>query len=172
MATAADGKGLTLTLHLGKRKQSEAAPPPSALPVDDSQTESDHDDAVGIAAAEPQLVPTEWLVKPLSFKQSAFRHASKRQHANRGSFANLKQILGKDQQRPGHGPTYQSIAAPPSLVPPKRYCDLTGHHAAYTDPMTRLRFASAVEAAVLPTLADATVHGLLGLRNATLPGMR
>lgn len=34
-----------------------------------------------------------------------------------------------------HTPT-----APPSLLPAKKYCDVTGLHAAYTDPRTKLRY--------------------------------
>lgn len=36
---------------------------------------------------------------------------------------------------PDHTPT-----APPSLLPAKKYCDITGLHAAYTDPRTKLRY--------------------------------
>jgi INO80 complex subunit C len=31
-------------------------------------------------------------------------------------------------------------AAPPSLLPAKKYCDITGLHANYTDPRTKLRY--------------------------------
>jgi len=37
-------------------------------------------------------------------------------------------------------PTYTSIEAPPSLLPPKKYCDITGLEAPYTDPATGLRY--------------------------------
>jgi len=36
---------------------------------------------------------------------------------------------------PDHTPT-----APPSLLPNKKYCDITGLHASYTDPRTKLRY--------------------------------
>lgn len=36
--------------------------------------------------------------------------------------------------------TDHTPAAPPSLLPPKKYCDITGLHAAYTDPRTKLRY--------------------------------
>ncbi|KAI0030445.1 hypothetical protein K488DRAFT_54226, partial [Vararia minispora EC-137] len=36
--------------------------------------------------------------------------------------------------------TYLSIEAPPSVVPAKHYCDITGLEAPYTDPATGLRF--------------------------------
>ncbi|KIJ15787.1 hypothetical protein PAXINDRAFT_133026 [Paxillus involutus ATCC 200175] len=37
-------------------------------------------------------------------------------------------------------PTYTSIEAPPSLLPPRHYCDITGLDAPYTDPRTGLRY--------------------------------
>jgi len=37
-------------------------------------------------------------------------------------------------------PTYTSIEAPPSILPQKRYCDITGLEALYTDPTTGLRY--------------------------------
>ncbi|KAJ7026100.1 hypothetical protein C8F04DRAFT_120698 [Mycena alexandri] len=36
--------------------------------------------------------------------------------------------------------TYTSIEAPPSLLPQKHYCDITGLEAPYTDPATKLRY--------------------------------
>lgn len=37
-------------------------------------------------------------------------------------------------------PTYSSIEAPPSILPQKHYCDITGLEAPYTDPATGLRY--------------------------------
>ncbi|KAH7925468.1 hypothetical protein BV22DRAFT_1112263 [Leucogyrophana mollusca] len=37
-------------------------------------------------------------------------------------------------------PTYSSIEAPPSLLPQRHYCDITGLEAPYTDPRTGLRY--------------------------------
>ena len=37
-------------------------------------------------------------------------------------------------------PTYLSIEAPPSLLPQRHYCDITGLEAPYTDPRTNLRY--------------------------------
>ncbi|KAI0258260.1 hypothetical protein BC834DRAFT_102304 [Gloeopeniophorella convolvens] len=36
--------------------------------------------------------------------------------------------------------SYLSIEAPPSVLPQRRYCDITGLEAPYTDPITGLRF--------------------------------
>ncbi|KAH9949713.1 hypothetical protein B0H21DRAFT_786411 [Amylocystis lapponica] len=37
-------------------------------------------------------------------------------------------------------PTYSSIEAPPSVLPQRRYCDITGLEGPYTDPATSLRY--------------------------------
>ncbi|KAI9510694.1 hypothetical protein F5148DRAFT_976402, partial [Russula earlei] len=37
-------------------------------------------------------------------------------------------------------PSYLFIEAPPSVLPQRRYCDITGLEAPYTDPITGLRF--------------------------------
>lgn len=37
-------------------------------------------------------------------------------------------------------PSYLSIEAPPSVLPQKHYCDITGLEAPYTDPVTGLRY--------------------------------
>ncbi|KAI0297489.1 hypothetical protein B0F90DRAFT_888068 [Multifurca ochricompacta] len=37
-------------------------------------------------------------------------------------------------------PTYLSIEAPPSVLPQRRYCDITGLESPYTDPISGLRF--------------------------------
>ncbi|KAI8449868.1 YL1 nuclear protein C-terminal domain-containing protein [Phakopsora pachyrhizi] len=36
--------------------------------------------------------------------------------------------------------TYMTIEAPPSVIPPRKYCDVTGLEAPYVDPKTRLRY--------------------------------
>ncbi|KLO11202.1 hypothetical protein SCHPADRAFT_855736 [Schizopora paradoxa] len=37
-------------------------------------------------------------------------------------------------------PTYSSIEAPPSILPQKHFCDITGLEAPYTEPATGLRY--------------------------------
>ncbi len=63
-------------------------------------------------------------------------------------------------------PTFVNIEAPPSVYPPKRYCDLTGYEAPYTDPRTGLRYAAAPLFPVLRTLPAEQVQGFLAARNA------
>lgn len=65
-------------------------------------------------------------------------------------------------------PTFSNIEAPPSVYPAKRYCDLTGFEAPYTDPRTKLRYASAPLFAVCRTLPSEQVHAFLAARGANV----
>lgn len=50
------------------------------------------------------------------------------------------------------GLQWSDIDAPPSLLPQKKYCDITGLEAKYTDPKTKLRFHNSEVYAVIQTL--------------------
>jgi len=68
----------------------------------------------------------------------------------------------------GFGPsvTYTSIAAAPSLRPKKKYCDITGLPARYTDPKTGLNYYNAEVYTVIRTLGTTQVHEYLAARGA------
>jgi len=61
-----------------------------------------------------------------------------------------------------------SIAAPPSLLPQRKYCDITGYEAKYTDPKTGLRYQNAeVFSFIRHTLnTHEKIQDYLALRNA------
>ncbi|KAL5524429.1 IES6 [Sanghuangporus sanghuang] len=61
-------------------------------------------------------------------------------------------------------PTYTSIEAPPSILPQKRYCDITGLEAPYTDPATGLRYHDKSIYEFIKTLNASTVKEYLALR--------
>ena len=86
---------------------------------------------------------------------------------------NLKQIMSALRQKRFHpdAATYVSVVAPPSLKPAKKYCDITGLEAKYTDPKTRLRYHSKAEYAVICALSPAEVANLLKIRGASVPGV-
>jgi len=50
------------------------------------------------------------------------------------------------------GLQWSDIDAPPSLLPQKKYCDITGLEGKYTDPKTKLRFHNTEVYAVIQTL--------------------
>jgi INO80 complex subunit C len=63
-------------------------------------------------------------------------------------------------------PTFVNIDAPPSMLPAKKYCDITGLPAKYTDPKTKLRFATADALRIARRLPDHKAEEFLALRQA------
>ncbi|OJD39933.1 chromatin-remodeling complex subunit ies6 [Diplodia corticola] len=68
----------------------------------------------------------------------------------------------------GVGPavTYTNIEAPPSLQVKRKYCDITGLPAAYTDPKTRLRYHNAEIFGNIRLMGQSTTEGYLAARGA------
>ncbi|KFH71027.1 hypothetical protein MVEG_03873 [Podila verticillata NRRL 6337] len=97
-----------------------------------------------------------------SFKRSD-RHATKKTK-------NLKQIitLERAKEYKASTPTYWSIEALPSMTPQKKYCDITGLEARYTDPKTRLRYHSTEVYQLIKNQPIGVVQMHLGLRNAAV----
>ncbi|KAH9554223.1 hypothetical protein CY35_08G053400 [Sphagnum magellanicum] len=61
-----------------------------------------------------------------------------------------------------------NIEAPPSMYPAKKYCDITGFEAPYTDPRTKLRYANTEVFKLIRSLPDDYIQGYLALRNAAV----
>ncbi|XP_003962719.2 INO80 complex subunit C [Takifugu rubripes] len=127
--------------------------------------------AEGAADSGP-TVNTESTAKPPPFKDPAFMHSGIGGAAagkkNR-TWKNLKQILALERTLPWKlsDPNYYSIDAPPSLKPSKKYSDISGLMANYTDPQTKLRFTSSEEFSYIRLLPTDVVTGYLTLRKAT-----
>ncbi|KAF8623747.1 hypothetical protein AX15_006192 [Amanita polypyramis BW_CC] len=64
-------------------------------------------------------------------------------------------------------PTYTSIEAPPSVWPPKHYCDITGLEAPYTDPATSLRFHDKSIYDLIKGLSTSTAKEYLAARGVS-----
>uniref|UniRef100_G1DFU8 INO80 complex subunit C n=1 Tax=Capra hircus TaxID=9925 RepID=G1DFU8_CAPHI len=116
--------------------------------------------------------PMEKAAKPLPFKDPNFVHsghggalAGKK---NR-TWKNLKQILAAERALPWqlNDPNYFSIDAPPSFKPAKKYSDVSGLLANYTDPQSKLRFSTIEEFSYIRRLPPDVVTGCLALRKAT-----
>ncbi|EPY82258.1 hypothetical protein CB1_000669008 [Camelus ferus] len=60
-----------------------------------------------------------------------------------------------------------SIDAPPSFKPAKKYSDVSGLLANYTDPQSKLRFSTIEEFSYIRRLPSDVVTGYLALRKAT-----
>lgn len=61
---------------------------------------------------------------------------------------------------------YWSIDAPPSFRPTKKFSDISGLESNYTDPQTKLNFASAQEYKIIKKMPSDIVVGYLTLRKA------
>ncbi|KAM4580862.1 INO80 complex subunit C [Odontesthes bonariensis] len=115
---------------------------------------------------------TESTAKPPPFKDHTFMHSGIGGAAagkkNR-TWKNLKQILALERTLPWKldDPNYYGIDAPPSLRPAKKYSDISGLPANYTDPQTKLRFTSSDEFSYIRLLPTDVVTGYLTLRKAT-----
>nr|XP_040020841.1 INO80 complex subunit C isoform X2 [Gasterosteus aculeatus aculeatus] len=126
---------------------------------------------VTAADCGPTGIP-ECTAKPPPFKDPAFMHSGIGGAAagkkNR-TWKNLKQILALERTLPWqlNDPNYYSIDAPPSLKPTKKYSDISGLPANYTDPQTKLRFTSSEEFSYIRLLPTDVVTGYLALRKAT-----
>ena len=58
-----------------------------------------------------------------------------------------------------------SIAAPPSLKPKPKYCDITGLIAPYTEPQSKLRYHNTDCYQYIRSLPEHTVYKYIELRN-------
>ncbi|XP_071479761.1 uncharacterized protein [Diadema antillarum] len=123
--------------------------------------------SLALEPQQPTLPPTH------IFKNPNFTHSS-RGGTSTGkktrTWKTLKQIIASERaqlHRP-IGSTYSSIDAPPSMKPPKKYSDISGLPAKYTDPRTKLRYATTEEFAQLRMLPTDIVNGLLALRRANI----
>lgn len=62
--------------------------------------------------------------------------------------------------------TYYSIEAPPSIKPIKKYCDVTGLIAPYTDPRSHLRYHNPEIYALIKQFGPSTEQGYLSIRGS------
>ncbi|XP_071948618.1 uncharacterized protein [Antedon mediterranea] len=87
---------------------------------------------------------------------------------NKG-WKSLRQIVSAERA-PGNQNqiAYGSIDAPPSFKPAKKYSDLSGLTAKYTDPQTKLRYSNTDEYSRIHLLPSDIVNGLLSLRKANV----
>ncbi|KAF8067012.1 hypothetical protein FPV67DRAFT_1224286 [Lyophyllum atratum] len=64
-------------------------------------------------------------------------------------------------------PSYTSIEAPPSVLPQKHYCDITGLEAPYTDPATGLRYHDKSVYDVIKSLSVSSAKDYLAARGVS-----
>ncbi|XP_033110236.1 INO80 complex subunit C-like [Anneissia japonica] len=109
------------------------------------------------------------LVDPkLSFKDPNYLYDKTAGRRKSKGWKSLRQIAAAERALPGRQgqSTYGSIDAPPSFKPSKKYSDISGLEAKYTDPQTKLRYTNAEEYSRISLLPMDIVNGLLSLRKA------
>jgi len=101
------------------------------------------------------------------FKNPNFKHTNI-VGSKKKPWKTLKQILSAEQSLtwPEDAITYSSLEAPPSFRPAKKYSDISGIEANYTDPHTKLHYACSEEFAEIRKLPSDIVQGYLALRKA------
>lgn len=108
--------------------------------------------------------------RPHSFKQnSAHKQAPRRYKTYRQLVADEVKFLATKNNIKFDTPTYTSVAAPPSLVPKKHYCDITGLEGRYKSPANSLRFHNVeIYRDVIRTLPSGVDQEYLQLRGANV----
>lgn len=113
---------------------------------------------------------SDWFVPlelPFKLKQNVSAGmAAKPPH----QWKRLRQLIAAEnyQDLPADVPTYANMDAPPSMYPPKAYCDITGCEAPYVDPKTHLRYANTEAFRVARSLSPDEVQARLAIRNAQI----
>lgn len=86
-------------------------------------------------------------ISVITTKAHSFKNNPKRPHPPTRRYKPCRQLITDEvkylQAKPNikfDTPTYTSISAPPSLIPQKHYCDVTGLPSKYKSPHNGLRF--------------------------------
>jgi INO80 complex subunit C len=92
---------------------------------------------------------------------SKFRNKDK----NARSAKNMKNLMLDSLDSLSYN-MYQSIEAGPSILPKKKYCDLTGFQGNYQDPSSGLRYYNSEIYKIIQNLSDPIKNQYLSIRKA------
>lgn len=100
------------------------------------------------------------------FKNSKFLEKRQGKKADKS----LKQIISGERYDlyPTSVATYLSIEAGPSILPAKKYCDISGHTSKYTDASSGLRYCTSDEYRIIKGLTLEHIESLLLLRKVRI----
>lgn len=126
----------------------------------EASSNSNKESAIPSSESEP-VVENVPIFKSLKFVQS--KSVSKKSRV----WKSLRQIITAERSNI-RAITYMNIDAAASLKPPKKYSDISGLEAKYTDPQTKLRFANASEFQFIRTLQPEAINSYLSLRRAMI----
>lgn len=122
-------------------------------------------------SSNPQAPPTIAEANANGMPKT-FRNSSWKAPKNRNK--NIKAIIAEEQRRLADKDlgiddiTYFNIDAPPSLIPSKAYCDITGLEGKYRSPSTNLRFYNQEVAQVVRDIPPGVDQQYLELRGANI----
>ncbi|XP_058818718.1 INO80 complex subunit C [Topomyia yanbarensis] len=104
-----------------------------------------------------------------SFKRTTLAQTNPIAGNKKRTWKSLKQIIAYERTLPWKETdvTYSSINAPPSFVPAKKYSDISGLIAPYTDPHSKLHYHNAEEFQTVRSLPMDLTAGYLALRGAS-----
>jgi INO80 complex subunit C len=126
--------------------------------------------AIGGQLLSDDIIDSDKPTSIYVFKDPTFVHSSKGPGSNKRTrvWKNLKQIISAERALPWNPDdvTYGSIDAPPSFKPAKKYSDISGLEAKYTDPQTKMRYVNADEYRRVRMLPGDIIAGCLHLRKA------
>ncbi|OQV22729.1 putative INO80 complex subunit C, partial [Hypsibius exemplaris] len=143
------------------------------------EPDADMDDSINDGAPEkfgihkkqkelPKPAITIFMHHPWPFKNQEYMN--KRYNPiedDKAQYRPLKHIIGAekaDWSEDPSQPAYWTIRAPPRLKPAKRYSDVSGFEANYTDPETKLHYCNAEEFEIIRSLTRDLVQSYLRLR--------
>ena len=148
---------------LGSRMSSQLKSKPSSKPslASNSPASSVEEEK---SSSEQPITPKR-NGKNTNFKSSKFCFTYLNSNKKRG-WKGLKQILQADKNAQWNPdvPTYGAIEAPPPLKPVKKYSDVSGLIAKYTDPLTGLYYSNSEEFEAVRMLSISSVQSYLALR--------
>ncbi|KAI9193286.1 YL1 nuclear protein C-terminal domain-containing protein [Polychytrium aggregatum] len=129
----------------------------------------DHNDENSDNVIDVALAPKPFKSHRLHHGHHHHHHHKHHTPSTNKKHKNLKQIMALERSDRLDIPTYWSIEAAPSVRPKKKYCDITGLEARYTDPRTGLRYHNADVYQYIQTLTPQLTQSYLALRNADVP---
>ena len=114
------------------------------------------------------------ILSEASRKESSLQTSSgtstpqKQQHQGTKQLSTLVLETNSNAARGPPAATYMNIESAPSLSCKKRYCDITGLEAPYTDPKTRLRYHDKEVFGVIRNLGQGVPESYLEARGAQI----
>ncbi|CAH8482483.1 unnamed protein product [Schistosoma turkestanicum] len=95
--------------------------------------------------------------------------SSRKHERKKTNFKGIKQVLNAESQI-SYSPDavlYHHLSAPPRICPPMKVSDLSGIPTTYTDPSTKLNYATSSEFRRIRYLPQYVVNGYLALRGVS-----